>query len=55
MKKSRQPEQRQRESALGYPLSLEELAQVTGGSTAKMPRRHLGNVTYGDMDITTHL
>jgi hypothetical protein len=51
MKKSSQPEQRERAYALGQPLSPEELGQVTGGITTKMPPLYYGDATYGDMRL----
>jgi len=49
--KDRQPERRQCDDAFGYRLSLEELAQVTGGITTKMPPLYYGDATYGDMRL----
>ena len=44
----RQPGQRQGESPLGYPLSPEELATVTGGITAT------NSSPPGTVDLTLH-
>lgn len=48
MKKSKQ--QPQHKSAV-KPLSLEDLAHVTGGITATMPPLYYGDATYGDMRL----
>jgi hypothetical protein len=45
------PERPRSESDVGSPLSMEELTQVTGGITAKMPPLYYGDVSYGDMRI----
>jgi len=40
-----------RAASVGRRLSPEELAQVIGGITAKMPPLYYGDATYGDMRL----
>jgi len=49
--KDKQAVQQPDVSALGSPLSLEQLAHVTGGITTQMPPLYYGDASHGDMRL----